>query len=540
MTKTPDSADTYRKVSPILGRDKLISLSLAALVVLLGSLLIVEGVTGVDHDDGIYVVTAKALAQDQGYRLIHMPDAPFQTKYPFFYPALLAVIWKLFPAFPANLYIMQWLTLLAGGATGAFSYLYLIRFQCCSRLVATAIVLLTVTLPGYLFLSTVCMSEMPFALALISALWVFGRHLESPLESRKSQLFLGVLLALPMLFRTIGFVVVFVVIYYALKDKKNMRWPAVGTSLVVLLYGVWLLRFSIWNSATTNTSYYTNYLSWWQSYCIPLLSRILASNAFDICQGFFKIHLFRWTSIPDWVSWLAVLIGLLGIGNIARQIGKQHAMPIFLLVYLAVVLVWPWPPFRFLFPVLPFLYCYSFAAVTEIFKNKSRFLKPLGFTLLGALLIANASAVHKDLEVGAANHYPGYMLNLQSSTVEWSSYQDMFDWIRQNSKSSDLFISGIDPMLYLYTGRRSVRPFSSRPSSMYYKDTAPVLGSLSEVMANIRFYKPQYLVLSPMPGLPEEIPYVQFIVESQKEYRGWLERVYLGKDKRFAIWKIVG
>jgi hypothetical protein len=93
-------------------------------------------------------------------------------------------------------------------------------------------------------------------------------------------------------------------------------------------------------------------------------------------------------------------------------------------------------------------------------------------------------------------------------------------------------------MLYLYTGRRSFRPYVSRPGSMFYDDPAPAYGALSEVMANTRSYRPQYLVLAPTPGFAEEISYSQFLTESQRKYPGWLECVYLGKDKRFAIWKI--
>src|SRR5262249_49748420 len=37
---------------------------------------------GIVHDDGIYVVTAKALATGQGYKIISLPSALPQTKYP--------------------------------------------------------------------------------------------------------------------------------------------------------------------------------------------------------------------------------------------------------------------------------------------------------------------------------------------------------------------------------------------------------------------------------------------------------------------------
>jgi hypothetical protein len=112
-------------------RDWCAALGFAALVVLLGQRLMVEGVSGVYHDDGIYISTAKAIAQGDGYRLINLPDSPAQTKYPILYPALLSLIWRLQPSFPENLVWMQWTTLFCGAArwqlTGGN------RFSCSQR-----------------------------------------------------------------------------------------------------------------------------------------------------------------------------------------------------------------------------------------------------------------------------------------------------------------------------------------------------------------------------------------------------------------------
>ncbi len=57
-------------------KDWSLALVLVALMVLLGSWQMIVGVSGVYHDDGIYVSTAKALAEGQGYRLINLPEAP--------------------------------------------------------------------------------------------------------------------------------------------------------------------------------------------------------------------------------------------------------------------------------------------------------------------------------------------------------------------------------------------------------------------------------------------------------------------------------
>jgi len=58
---------------------------------------------GIHHDDTIYWVGAKSIATGEGYRLLSYPGAPAQTKYPPLFPALLAVAWKINPAFPQNL-----------------------------------------------------------------------------------------------------------------------------------------------------------------------------------------------------------------------------------------------------------------------------------------------------------------------------------------------------------------------------------------------------------------------------------------------------
>ncbi|MGH7811095.1 MAG: hypothetical protein ACREP5_12535, partial [Candidatus Binatia bacterium] len=44
-----------------------------------------KAILGLFHDDGIYAVVGKSLAQGDGYRILSLPAAPAQTKYPFLY-----------------------------------------------------------------------------------------------------------------------------------------------------------------------------------------------------------------------------------------------------------------------------------------------------------------------------------------------------------------------------------------------------------------------------------------------------------------------
>ena len=104
------------------------------LVCLLGNLSqIVPGVCGIYHDDGIYILTAKSLAEGDGYRLINLPDNLPQTKYPFLYPCLLALIWKIYPVFPQNVIIMQYVNISLAATAIALCYLYLSNIGYFSR-----------------------------------------------------------------------------------------------------------------------------------------------------------------------------------------------------------------------------------------------------------------------------------------------------------------------------------------------------------------------------------------------------------------------
>jgi hypothetical protein len=526
------------KFSHLLKRDRLIALLFAVLVVLLGSSLIVKGVSGVYHDDGIYLITAKAMAQGDGYRLINLPDSPTQTKYPFLYPAILAVIWKMFPAFPANLEFMQWISLLSGAAAIAMAYLYLIRFGYFPRIVAASAILLCSTSPYFLFFCTSCLSEMPFAISLTMAMWALDKHIEAPGASRASQVLMGSCLALPFLFRLIGLISIPILMLFVLWRKKAMQWLVLGAAFPTLPFVIWLLASSKRVSAASNITYYTDYISWWNSFSIPHLGQVLLSNAISVFYGLSPVSQIRWPiDVPTWIFYGAVLIGMLGFVVIVHQAYHKKSLPLYLALYLAVVFVWPWTPKRFLVPVLPYLFAYSIGAATHAFKRFPLVYRTVGPVLLGVFLVTNTYSIRSDINSSKANHYPGYLLQRYES-MNWSSYEQMFEWIKQNTDADDVFASSMDPMLYLYTDRRAFRPFLARPSSLFYGDLAPALGPLSEIVSNVRLYKTRYLVLSPMPGYFEEIPYMQFISDAQKLYPGWLEIAYQGADKRFVIWRL--
>src|SRR5262245_50571225 len=72
---------------------------------------------GRGHDDSVYLTTAKALANGEGYRIISLPYEPAETKYPPLYPFLLSLVWRLAPHFPENL---PWMMLVSEATAVGF------------------------------------------------------------------------------------------------------------------------------------------------------------------------------------------------------------------------------------------------------------------------------------------------------------------------------------------------------------------------------------------------------------------------------------
>jgi hypothetical protein len=97
----------------------LLSVLVGAAVFAVGAVLVDGLPVGVAHDDGMYVILGKALATGQGYRWLHVPGAPPATHFPPGYPAVLALLWWLFPAFPANVIVFKLANALFMGVAAA-------------------------------------------------------------------------------------------------------------------------------------------------------------------------------------------------------------------------------------------------------------------------------------------------------------------------------------------------------------------------------------------------------------------------------------
>ena len=118
--------------------------------------------TGLSHDDGIYLVTAKALATGKGYTIISLPGELPQTKYPILFPLLLSFLWRMDPGFPENVGLLKLLPLAATVIWMAGVY-RLARTLAASRMVSCCVTACVAATPWVVSFSGALRSESVFA-----------------------------------------------------------------------------------------------------------------------------------------------------------------------------------------------------------------------------------------------------------------------------------------------------------------------------------------------------------------------------------------
>ena len=206
------------------------SLTIFVLVIVLGgsTSLYLASLTpdrfGFYHDDGIYVVTAKALATGQGYRIISLPYEPPQTKYPPLYPSLLSLIWRLYPQFPENLLSMMLASVLTTITFLALAWHYLVKRSYATGWQALLAVILTAINWRTVILATGIYSEVVY-----SALFVAGLSLAEAKDKERrnwpEEVAAGVVIGLAFLTRISGISLLIAVAAYCLLTAIQERCP---------------------------------------------------------------------------------------------------------------------------------------------------------------------------------------------------------------------------------------------------------------------------------------------------------------------------
>ncbi|MGH7670550.1 MAG: ArnT family glycosyltransferase, partial [Gemmatimonadaceae bacterium] len=416
------------------------------------------------YDDGLYTILAKSLATGHGYRFLNLPGTPAAVHYPPGYPLLLALIWKIGPAFPANVLWFKLLNVLLLGVIAWMTCRYAVRVLLLSPTVAVLATLLgTITIP-ILVLSTLVLSESLFLALLIPALILAERMTRQAPPTRRGAVILGVLSGVVMLVRSVGVMLVIAVLVMWLVRR---HWRAVawylGSTLVVVL--PWLIWSSVHAAdvAPVLRGSYGSYLGWFlgglRAGGLPFVVATARVNIPTLVSG--VATSFRFTSSPVVSGGTALALALLLGYGAWRARSRAPVTLVFLALYLGLVIVWPNQPLRFVWGVWPLLMALLLVPLEALRApaDHRRALR-IGVAVVALLLAPGV------LRYNVRGYRGSWWESIPRSMT--GQAQPAISWVRTHVKPDEVVAGPSEPMLYLYAQRQAV-PVASFTAMQYLR-----------------------------------------------------------------------
>ncbi|HJU74916.1 MAG TPA: hypothetical protein VJ717_14330 [Gemmatimonadaceae bacterium] len=432
-------------------RDDWCCVALAALALIAVVIAISPHPAGVVQDDGAYVILGKAIAEGEGYRFINLPNEPSATHFPPLYPLILAGLWKVSPPFPANIVVFKIANavFLACGALGAFWFArHHLQLRPITAAIGTGVFVISAPLVS---LATMVLSEAPFLALLFPTLVLAERAVAREGDTRA--LMAGLAAGALGLLRTLGILVLPALAVVLLVQR---RWRAaglaiVGAAVIALPWQLWALAHDHELPAAL-AGKYGSYLGWFLGgvgmgggeFLLAVLRENLRHTG-DFLSATFGAGGAHWLLRA---LLIATTVAVLVIG--ARDmIRRASVSATFVGGYVAVVLLWPFPPDRFYWAIWPLL---GFAFVLGVQRAAQSVASSVTLRAsvyaATALLVALYARPHL---LGAPDLWIG---QVQTAVAERSA--PIVEWVGAATRPNDIIVTEDDALVYLYTGRHAV------------------------------------------------------------------------------------
>ena len=424
--------------------------TVAIIVLIVGLLTINFLPVGGFYDDGLYTILAKSLATGHGYHFLNLPGEPAAVHYPPGYPLLLALVWKIGPAFPANILWFKMLNVVLLGVIAWATCRYAVHVLMLTPGVAVLATLLgTITVP-MLVLSTMVLSE-PFFLALAIPALILGEEMARHQPQRREAVLLGILSGAAVLVRSIGIMLPIAVlaVWMLRRHGRAAAWYA-GTTLFVL--SPWLL----WSALHAHdvppalSGSYGSYSGWFvgglRDGGVPFLVATVRTNVHTLAVGVATSFAFQSGRLIAAVTTLA-LIALFGYG--AWRVRRRAPVTlIFLALYLALVVVWPDQPLRFVWGLWPVLMVLLVVPMEALQTHDTPRGMRIGVAVAGLVLLPGL------LRYNGRGFKGKWWENIPRAMTDRA--QPAIRWVRVHARPADVVAAESEPMIYLYAERRSV------------------------------------------------------------------------------------
>jgi hypothetical protein len=514
---------------------------------------------GLYHDDAIYVVTAKSLAEGHGYRILSLPQAPLQTKYPILYPLLLSAVWKLNPSFPQNLLAIDYLNVFLGLCFGLVSAAYLLRTRRIS--LGMLVVIGGATLLNVKFLSflPLSMSDSLYGILSVACLWLADRIGGRKPGSLVSAALLGVLEAMATLCRGTGACLAPISAFYLLVRRRSKAATASFGVFLALTAPYWLWIHTHQSLESPSMVYYTSHSRWgadaFRDVGVPVVALRKGHDVFHSVHQLVwpllgQIPYARLSPVEFFLVYRAgyVLIWAALLAGIWRDLlnRRRCLLPLYFLAYGAGTLLWPgWFEWRIALVVLPFIYYFYYRgfrlagfAIKGLLPGAPRKSWQMACSVLalffGAYLVLG-SAWSSTLRAG---YYPRRLPFRSDITAaaEFSDVLETFEWIRRSTPVEAVFISNNDPLVYLYTGRTGMQPSPYQGWRVH----GSKLVTASTLLETMKESQASYILLDPSYQAAYQV-YAQMVLalaELQERAPGLLQPKYASPNGVMIVFEI--
>jgi hypothetical protein len=300
------------------------------------------------NDDATYVLLARSL-RDGGYNSIHLVGAPIHTKYPPVFPALLAGVSAI-----AGESIDAFVAMNIALSVAALAIIFAATRRLLPPTVALGALVLGATNPSIQGISGTVMSEPAFLALIAVTLSMLSRV---PLTTRNIALACACA-TLAALTRTIGATLVLAVLACLMLERRWRATAVYGGLIALVIAGV-----SLWLRSRAMPELAADYIT----------DAITAGNGagpdpVTVIAGRVVANapqyagtLLSGLSVPtiggtivDNMLWLVITCAALAAGFVLLW-GRWRLVTLFVVIYGALLLAWPWAIARFLVPLLPIL-----------------------------------------------------------------------------------------------------------------------------------------------------------------------------------------
>jgi len=434
------------------------------------------------HDDSIYYVSAKSLADGGGYRVESLPGEPSQTKYPPLYPVLLSLAWHISPQFPSNLPIAAWLSWLALPAImiqllWVFPRLGIVDWR------AWMLLLLIAVNPYMLVFSSTLVSELMYTALMLAAMLLTDRAAGQ--DGVKAAIAAGAVAGLAYLTRSAG--IVFLVagpLYLCIRHKRRegMLWACAMLPFVAG-WTVWTRMHQV-STSDPALIYYTDYFRY-ELYSISLrdLPLFVWRNIDGLLQGIGSLILpnVSGSFVLKTMEQVTAVAMIAGVVRMVRH-GRGLLYAFLAAGSCAQLLVWHFPPNeRFVVPFLPLALAGLMTEMEHLglmlrtglrHRDAGQRVVAAGMSLAVAGVLAGAVV----LQI-----YVGQVLLPEQDTARREANKDRiatYDWIRTRLPQDATLLTSEDGLVFLNTGRHAMRR-TLPPPFWYREDHAGIIDWMS-------------------------------------------------------------